>query len=368
MGATLWIRGRLMRADVANRDFICYWTSGRLLAQHQNPYDRPAAFRLERSLHMDADAPFMMRNPPWAMFLTVPLGWFDAPTAALLWLVLLIASTLVAMRLLKDSAAGTVALVAVFFAPVIICLEAEQMTLFVLLGLALFVHLEKSRPVLAGAALSLVMLKPHLLLIFLMLAALEVIRRRQFAIIGGFLGGFAAMNVIGATMSPHIWSDYLHSMGAEGVQNQFLPNLANASRLLLGSRMLWPMAIPATVALVWALWYWRQHRTGWHWSDRMPVIAAVSVLIAPYSWPYDQVLFWPAILRAYPNASRASRMVLVVLNLAAIAVALRVRNLGNLLYLWTGPAWMLWCVWVWRGAADAERERRAQAEASAGAL
>lgn len=348
LGACFWVRGMLLRADVANRDFVAYWTTGRLLALHQNPYDRAAIFQIEKSAHADIKVPFIMRNPPWALFLTAPLGRLDAPTASLLWLIAVIAAGLGSLQLIRPPHLKPIPLILIFFAPVLICIETQQMSLFVLFGLALFVRLQRIRPFWAGLALSLVMLKPHLFMLVLLIAALEIVRRRQIRILAGLLAGFAAMNLTGLVIAHNIWREYFASMRAEQVEDQFLPNVSNVFRLIAPTH-LWPLVLPVVAATLWAIWYWLRKRQDWDWTTEMPLLAAVSVLVAPYSWPYDQVLFWPAVLAAWPRASRPARVVLVALNLAAIAVTLRASNVGSPLYLWTAPAWMLWCVHAgWR--------------------
>lgn len=349
LGACFWVRGLLLRADVANRDFVAYWTTGRLLALHQNPYDQAAAFQIEKSRGATAEHAMIMRNPPWALFLAVPLGWFDAPTAGLLWLIAIIASGLGALQLIRPPGLKSIPLILIFFAPVLICVETEQMSLFVLLGLALFTRFEQKRPIWAGVALTLVLLKPHLLLIFLVVLALDLWQRRRAAVVAGFLAGFTAANLAALVLDHAVWGEYLASMRHEGLQDYFYPNMANVCRLLMGGRAVWPLAVPGVVAAAWALQHWWKHRERWSWPAEMPVISAVSIFVAPYSYPYDDVLFWPAVLAAWTRASRPARAALIVLNLGAIAVTLRANNVGSPLYLWTGPAWMLWCLYVrWR--------------------
>ena len=349
LGACFWVRGMLLRSDVANRDFVAYWTTGRLLARHQNPYDQAAVFQIEKSHGATAAHAMVMRNPPWALVLAVPLGWFDAPTAGLFWLIAIIAAGLGSLQLVRPPGLKAIPLILIFFAPVLICVETEQMSLFVLLGLALFASLEQKRPFWAGAALTLVLLKPHVLLIFLMILTLDLWRGRKLKVFAGLLAGFAAPNVASLALDHAVWYEYFASMRQERLQDYFYPNLANLCRLMMGGRLVWPLAIPGVIAAVWALGYWWKHRNGWNWSAQLPLIAAVSVFVAPYSYPYDNVLFWPMVLAAWPRASRPARAVLVGLNVAAIAVTLRASNVGSPLYIWTAPAWMVWCLYVgWR--------------------
>lgn len=364
LGACFWVRGLLLRADVANRDFVAYWTTGRLLAQHQNPYDQAAAFRIEKNRGATAGHAMIMRNPPWALFLAAPLGWFDAPTAGLLWLIAIIAAGLTSLQLIRPPGLKAIPLILIFFAPVLICVETEQMSLFVLLGVAFFASLERRRPFWAGVALTLVLLKPHVLLIFLLVLALDILRNRRVALIGGFIAGFLAANVAALVLDHAVWQEYFASMGQERLQDYFYPNVANICRLVMGGRAIWPLAVPLLIAAAWAMRYWWKHSDQWDWPAQTALIAAVSIFVAPYSYPYDDVLFWPLVLACWPRASLSARAVLVALDLGAIAVTLRASNVGSLLYLWTGTAWMLWCLYAgWRakfpsGKSNTLREAR----------
>ncbi len=56
-------------SNAANRDFISYWSVGKQLIHHGNPYDGPAILKLEKDAGFSDAAPFFMRNPPIAFFL-----------------------------------------------------------------------------------------------------------------------------------------------------------------------------------------------------------------------------------------------------------------------------------------------------------
>jgi hypothetical protein len=90
-----------MSADSAGkRDFISYWAAGQQLVHGENPYDRAAILSLEHSAGLEGDRPLMMRNPPFALFLALPLGLVHARTGAVLWLLVLMASLVASVRLL----------------------------------------------------------------------------------------------------------------------------------------------------------------------------------------------------------------------------------------------------------------------------
>src|SRR5258708_26502361 len=73
------------------RDFVSYWAAGHQLAHHQNPYDAEAIQRIERSAGLgDNIREGIMRNPPSALMLVLPLAFFGLPTGALIWSLLLL--------------------------------------------------------------------------------------------------------------------------------------------------------------------------------------------------------------------------------------------------------------------------------------
>lgn len=106
--------------------------------------------------------------------------------------------------------------------------------------------------------------------------------------------------------------------------------------------------VPAILGLIWMAWYWWRHRAAWSWREQGPLLLAVSVLVSPYSWPFDQVLFLPAIVQACAaGVSKRSLAVLVALSALAAVLILKI-HLESPAYVWTGPAWLLWVLWVRR--------------------
>ncbi|MBY0458254.1 MAG: hypothetical protein K2V38_13015, partial [Gemmataceae bacterium] len=82
------------------RDFLEYWSAGRVNLRGGNPYHPDELLREQR--HADparADA-VMMWNPPPALALYMPLGAVEPRRSTLLWLGLQVAAVLVACGLL----------------------------------------------------------------------------------------------------------------------------------------------------------------------------------------------------------------------------------------------------------------------------
>lgn len=337
--------GLILRTRATSQDFISYWSSARLMAAHQNPYDPAAVMALENGAGGHFPGAFLMRNPPWALFLVLPLGWFSAPVAAVLWSFAVTIAGLVSIRLLRPAGMSTIPLNAFFFGPFIACVAAGQSATFLLLGVSLFLYMERRRPFAAGAALVLPMMKPHLFLLFWPLLLLDCLRRGRWRILAGVAAGAAAAFGFALCFDLHVWSHYLAAVRSQHIDEQFLPNISCALRALRPSA-LWLQAAPTIVGLALVIGYWVRARH-WDWMRAGTLVLALSAVTAPYSWPTDQVLLLPAMLAGYRRAGKAALAVLTALNAIEIILVMRHPQFDPQGYLWTGPVWMLWCLWVY---------------------
>jgi hypothetical protein len=150
------------------RDFVSYWSSGRQLVAHANPYDGHAILQLERSVGLAPGVqPLVMRNPPPALLLVLPIGFLSVRAASLFWSLLLVGALVLSVQMIAamhGRSKSQLNILAYTFAPALSCLITGQQAIFVLLGLVLFLRLNQTRPFLAGASLWLCALKPHLFL------------------------------------------------------------------------------------------------------------------------------------------------------------------------------------------------------------
>ena len=346
MLAGLALLSAKLSEGAAHRDFISYWSAAKLLAAHHNPYDSTAILKLENDAGASFINPLIMRNPPWSLFLVAPLGWWKAPIAVLLWTMSLIVIALVSIRLLWTERSKPVPLTAFLFAPVLACEMAGQISMFLLLGAALFFRLERKRPFAAGLALTLLLLKPHLFLPFWPVLLLEVCRRRQFRMLAGIAAGLAPAIGFAMHADPQIWSHYLTAARGENIATQYFPNLSCALRALVPGKPLWLQLLPALLCVGWACWFWMRHRRHWDWSQHGSLLIAASVLTAPYSWVVDQALFLPAVLTGFALASKQKAWILSAVNLVAAVVVFREASMSSPASLWMAPTWMIWCLWA----------------------
>src|SRR4051812_48260122 len=157
-----------IRSTVASRDSIQYWATGKLLVHHENPYSVPNVEALEKNEGYSSSRPLMFRCPPWALWIVVLPGVLSAYWAWVVWLATLLLSLIVSMRLIwrmygeGTKPADAFLLGGYLFSPVPACLVAGQVGLLLLLGIVVFLAFEQKRPFLAGVALMLPMVKPHI--------------------------------------------------------------------------------------------------------------------------------------------------------------------------------------------------------------
>ena len=342
------------------RDFVVYWATGQQFVHGHNPYDKAALGALERPAGLPSQYGVMyMRNPPWTLPITLPLGFFSVKTASLLWSLLLLGCLALSLHLLwamYGRPANRLHLFGYTFAPAILCLMFGQTSLFALLGLVLFLRLHRTRPFWAGVALWLCALKPHLFVPFGLVLLVWAVMTRSYRLLAGAVASVLASCFVVYLIDPLAWPQYTGMMRASGVVREFIPCMSVMVRLWVYPHTVWLEYLPTGLGCIWALWYFRKHRAEWDWMDHGSLLMLVSVLVAPYAWPFDQSVGIPALLR---GASRTrSRGLLAALALASALVEMAIYAdiwFPLALYkwtLWTAPAWLAWYLLACRKAGD----------------
>jgi hypothetical protein len=356
--AILGLCASLLGSDAAGRrDFVEYWASGHLLAHHANPYDADAILGLERSVgYPSGVAALIMPNPPPALLLVLPLGFLGPTTADLLWLLLLLTCLVASVRMVRimhGRPKNQLHWLGYSFTPALVCLLAGQVSIFMLLGLVLFLRLHRTRPFLGGISLWFCLLKPHLFLPFGIVLILWATMTRSYKLLAGTATALGVSTVIVFILDPLVWVHYWQMMSATRIDLLPIPCLSAMLGHRFGPNSTWLQYLPATLGCVWAIAYFRRHRDDWDWMAHGSSLMLVSVLVAPYSWLMDQAILIPALLHAaYLTRSRSL--------VAILALASAVIEIGTLLglppthsafYLWTAPAWFVWYLYAIRSTA-----------------
>jgi hypothetical protein len=330
-----------------SRDFVVYWATGQQLIHHGNPFDAAAMGAIEHGAGFTGKGSYYMRNPPWTLPLALPLGLMSARVAALPWSLLMLAILIASVRILWKmfgQPGNYVEWLGYCFPPALICVIAGQTSLFVLLGVVLFLRYHASRPFWAGAALWLCTLKPHLFLAFGVVLLLWIVVTRSYRIVAGAGAALAVSCALTTVIDPGAWSQYRQWAGHSGVANQFMPCLSVLLRDAIDPAKYWLVFVPALVACVWALMYYWPRRKRWDWLEHGNLVMLVSIFVAPYCWIWDHSLAIPALL--YGGARTRSRMLIGIL--AVMMIVLQVQpyvfsaGLDSKIFLWPAPAWLIW--------------------------
>jgi len=342
----------LSNKNAAKRDFISYWAAGQLLVHGANPYDFQAARNLELAAGRDPAEPLlMMRNPPVAFFIALPLGLFSAKTALILWLFVLMGGLSIAILLiwfLNGRPDNRYHLFGYVFAPALACFEAGQFGIFLLLGVVLFLYFHRTRPFLAGTALLLCSLKPHLFFAFGAALLLWSITARTYRVLAGLAAALLASCALSYALDKNAWAQYSQMMHAGGALNEAVPTLSVAFRLLLDHHAVWLQFVPTTAACLWALAYFWARRARWNWMDHGLVLLLVGAVCTPFAWFTDESMLLPAVLAGVYCALNAKRSLwpLAVVAGAALLELFLGTQITTPYFLWTTPAWLAWYLYA----------------------
>jgi hypothetical protein len=340
--------------SVVRRDFISYWAAGHQLLNGLNPYDIGAVQNLERDTGGEDGQPLLvMRNPPIAFFLVLPLGVISPKAGLILWLFFLLSSfslSIFLIWILNGRPANLMHLLGYAFAPALACLMAGQVGIFLLLGLVLFLYFHHSRPYVAGASLLLCAIKPHLFFPFAVVLLLWEVSRRSYRIVVGFSAALLGSCALAFYLDSNAWSQYSQMMHAGGALNERVPVLSVAFRFLTDRNAWWLQFLPEAIACAWAIWYFGAHRKHWNWMDQGLIVLLVSAMCTPFGWVTDESMLLPAVLTGLYRAAKHRRSLIPLGLFAGVALAevLVPVQIISPFYLWTTPAWLSWYLYATR--------------------
>jgi hypothetical protein len=329
---------------IVDRDAISYWAAGQLLLHHQNPYDWTTVLRTERSAHFKDVDPLIMRNPPYALFLVLPLGFVSAPVAGAIWSLLSVVCIMISISALwkiVGDPSQPVPLLSNAFAPVLGGIAMGQSSAIMLVGLTGFLRWHRTRPFAAGASLVLAAYKPHILLVFFAVVMCWVITTGSYRILAG--SAIAAVATLGAALyfDPAILTDYLPIL--HQAINSPTSSLSSLLRASIDPGAAWLQYVLLAVSVVWALWYFFRNRNRWQWSREGLTLIVISVWSVPYGFICDEIVVLPVIMAANLWMSRRERSLLPFILLTSTAISLMVFRVSALAaYNWTATAWLGW--------------------------
>jgi len=334
----LGLAALLARGPLLMSDFVEYWAAGALNLGGQNPYDPTLILEMERSAGFGGEQALMMLNPPPVLTLAMAFGALPYRPAALLWLLLNTAALLYSCAILWDYWNGprrkrwVAFLCGVFFAPSVLALLLGQISILILLGIALFLRFERDgRTIRAGLAASLLLIKPHVCYLVGVAILAVWIRKRDWRFaLGVALSGVAFL--IPLIFNPSVYAQYLELSRTESLTHFSTSTLGTLLRLAARDPSRFGMQfLPMVLGVAYLATRLRRNRgSDWAWETEMPALVAVSVATAAYGWLFDQV-------------------VLLVTGLSMLAIGVRAGGLRPVL---------LACFWIAIGVICLEQARR----------
>jgi hypothetical protein len=335
-------------------DFVEYWAAASLLLEGGNPYDPAQMLEVERSAGFMGTEPLLMFNPPPVLTLVLPFGAMPYRQAALLWLIVNSLALLWSLYLLWNLAGGTIrsrwiALVSgLLFVPSLFALLLGQISILILLGLALFLRfVDRGRMAAAGAASTLLLIKPHV--VFLVGAAMIAwwIRVRD----RDYLRGTAVavlLCVVPLAFNPSIYAAYLEMGRVEPMWHFTTSTLGTLLRVATGDRSRFRLQfLPMVLGFAYLATRFKRYRgSEWNWLREMPALVTVSVATAAYGWVFDQVVLLvaaiPMLAIAFRSGGRRLAVTLVFwILITVISFEQAFRSVNSFWYFWIPHAFLL---------------------------
>ena len=321
--------GQWLPASVGGSvDFAEYASASRVLCRGGDMYDArsllaeqlPAGW-VGRRPKSDKETPdaLMMWNPPWVTPLIWPLAQVSWGSGYAAWVTLQLVAVIAAALLLWRSFAGPPRVIAVaivlalIFPPTIFLAKLGQISGLSLLGLAGFLAaLRAGRPALAGCALALTAVKPHLLVTFAVVLAADALFRpapRRVVLVGVLILAVSALVPVVYRVS--VWSDYVAATRLPtddyhvSTADWNAPIFAGKLSHLVGGSIAVQFAPSVLATCVWLGIWWRRRRK-WNWADAMPALVLTCLLTTGYgAWGFDLVLLLVPLLWAGARLAQA---------------------------------------------------------------
>ena len=284
-------------------DFYLLWSAGALLHEGQNPYDLETfRHQLEAVGWPSTEFAKKFPHPVNTLWLYWMFALLPCKLSLALWsfasLVTIVAcsSALIgALAMRGGSSKGLMLFSAALFPPTLGTLIWGQMSGVLLLGVTLFaVSWRNARYFLAGLSLSLVTLKPHLFVPFMLVIFISELRLRRAMCLLGCAMGVALQVGIACVVAPDCLAWYaqsLHGHLDESLQicGATLGQLVECSSSIRVVR-------PALVVVGSLLSLWLVGRRGYSLETLLGVVLPISVCVAPYSWMHSFVVLIPSVL------------------------------------------------------------------------
>jgi len=286
-----------------DNDFFTFWLSGRLVTQGGSPYDPAQWLAGYHQFEIGfIPNPAFLYPLPLALLLA-PLGLLTIPVAYVVWVTLtelmIIASLAILLRL-ETNPRRRLFFIPLFvgivlFRPTSLTLTQGQMSGLFLFTLVWIAFLwQKGRWFWGGVLLGLLSLKPNLGFIVIGLVAIWLLRNKNWRALGGALVSGIFVLIAGLIYNPAWVIQYLH-VGSNKLAETFggSPTVWGLGAMIGHNQITVTLVIGSLAGLLLLFGFFRAILPKGATLRPLSVLAlavCVTLLVAPYTWTYDQLL------------------------------------------------------------------------------
>lgn len=286
-------------------DFIQYWSAYRVVEAGDNPYSGEKMREVQSTIG-PVEYVTMMWNPPWLLLIMKPVLSLDLHSAVVAWffinLLFIGVSVWLCTLLYPNGKSWNVLgiLALLLFPPFGEALHLGQISILLAVALLAFaVCLQRRWDFAAGAFLSFLSVKPHLIYLVALVLIWWIVKERRFFVLWGGLVGLGGL-VLGSLwlQGPLLfqWIDVQVNpdsvTGVVSTSEWMTSTIGGALRVYggpwFGSHRIEGIVVLFTVLPVLLWLVLSQPRI--KWDSALPILLLLSLMTAPYGWYFDTVI------------------------------------------------------------------------------
>lgn len=288
-------------------DLAIYMSAAKALLSGGNPWD-PETLNATAKANLYGPGSFIiwgLWSPPTSMILVAPLLVFNFQTAAYVWyllnLLVLVTCCWIISQNLKDIKFWEIISVGILLPPFWFLALWGQVSGLVLFGLLAFLYYaNKRKDLMAGASLSLTLLKPHLCFLTIIFIFFWAWRESRLKVIGGFFGITALVLAI-ITMVNSNWIKFYQNIWKTPPfeYDATIPIRQIMAPLLERHPELQFIGIGiSTLILCLILLRLKKIKLS---LESLGVLTLLSLFFTAYGWVYDQIVLLPTLIWLLAN-------------------------------------------------------------------
>lgn len=354
-------------ADYINNDFLVFWLAGYSNWANIDPYTSAdwLAARAQFGAETTPEPEFLYPLP--LAILLAPLGLFSIHQAFILWgflsACLIIISMIILFRRGKTHPQINYIALPIFlflplFPPVLLTLYLGQLSAFLFFFASLATYFwQKKQWFWGGFFIAFFTLKPSIGLPLLAFTVLWLFNKKHFRAFGGMLTSSLLLLIIGFLRDPY-WVSRFLTISSNKMNNTFgySPTIWGISGLACHFETSCTVtfgAIGIMLFLALNIWLFRKRNLASP-ALEFGLILVLSLLSAPYLWPYDQLLLLiPLILSFIAHLEQnTSPIKIIILFIAVTFFAIGLGATANFLghqheNLYVYLSILIWGISVW---------------------